>query len=111
MAPHLRTTGVMVRLEMRYQNRHERVDGTIVAVCDIYVQVAPAWMSSSFNDYFSLGSRDHAQYLYRYRQGVVFSFVEGGSFAFFDYNQLLTSIVNAFVLMTIPGGILWFLAV
>lgn len=117
MAPHLRTTGVLVALEMRYQNNHRGIDSSVMTVCDVYVQVSPAWNARLSTDYTTLdkksnssGVRRPTQIHHRRAYGVTFTFTKGGSFAYFSLSAFITGIVNAYVMIGIPLQIVGFVA-
>lgn len=105
MAPHLRTTGVVITLELRYQNHHPEVKGDVVTVCDAYVQVTPTWnamQSTESAQFDKMDARQGSRSRFRWSQGVSFRFQKGGSFSYFDFRVLLTTIVSAVVLFGVP---------
>jgi len=113
-APHLRITGALVTLELRYSNSHSLATKDIHTVCDVYVKVKPAWNSFQEIDHVEIvdtgDGRMAKQYRYRYGYGVSFRFIKGGSFAFFNPNRVLTTIVNTIVLFGIPIQIVTLIA-
>lgn len=113
MAPHLRTTGVFITMELRYHNKHDEVgkevdgpDGEkipIAVVCDAIVRVTPEWNSRSFKDYSSfsnLGAQRRSRGRYTY--GVTVAVEKTGEFEYFDWAELFNSLMNSLVVFTIP---------
>merc|ERR1711972_823434 len=109
-APHVRTTGVKISLEVMYTNRHEMIkDGEVQTVCVIKVNAAPAWNSRTSSDYTiltdgALGSTE-SRLRYRYAYGVSFAFKTGGSFEVIDPYALMTAVVNVVVMLTLPTAV------
>merc|ERR1740121_1721975 len=106
MAPHLRTTGVYITLELRYHNSHkyigEMVDGEkINVVCDAYVRVTPEWNSRSYNDAasFSGAQRETRN---RFMYGVTIEVSNSARFEYFEWKEFFNSIMNSVVVFALP---------
>eukprot|EP00930_Biecheleria_cincta_P001246 TRINITY_DN102394_c0_g1_i1.p1 TRINITY_DN102394_c0_g1~~TRINITY_DN102394_c0_g1_i1.p1 ORF type:complete len:632 (-),score=82.20 TRINITY_DN102394_c0_g1_i1:263-2158(-) len=108
-APHLRTMGLVLELRISYQYPSHRHDG-ILAV--IHVVPRPVWNSVKVVEYtqqvgsLSNGTAEIEKYMYGVSQLIV---VDGFYYRFNAY-ELMTSIVNAFVVWSIPRVLLEFIA-
>mmetsp|Transcript_29893 Transcript_29893/g.86920 ORF Transcript_29893/g.86920 Transcript_29893/m.86920 type:complete len:566 (-) Transcript_29893:242-1939(-) len=112
--PKLRMTGMEVNLELSYHNAADEghdIEG-YGAVCYITVSVNPAWNSATKVAYSEIPDLDTGAGSFRERHmyGISVNVQTKGSFARFDYNSLISIIVNAVVLLALPGTIVRLLA-
>jgi len=114
MAPHLRTTGVKIQLEMMYSNQHPDIQGDVATVCVMTVLVTPAWNSRTSSDYTILRDAtlglSETRLRYRYAYGITFSFKKTGSFSYMNPYALLSAVVNVVVLLGAPTAIVRIIA-
>merc|ERR1719329_851696 len=111
--PSYRISGTEVLLETHCYNRHERDIGKAgdgepwtskwtKPVC--YIKVAfkeRAWVSAE-----RLHIAEHGRMLHRYYHGVRVSFSNGGTFFFYDLNNLVSALTDMLVLLRVPKQII-----
>lgn len=103
--PMMRTTGVLLTVDLEYSNRHPisgKPDITLTSVrADATVTPADGWagLGALPTIYETIQTNYTYSNLVRYRQGVVVNFQARGSYFYFDVITLVTALITASVLL------------
>lgn len=112
MPPHIRTMGGVITLHMSWTNRFSRrsVPSSVQVICYITVALRPAWNTMALRDSGQSPGNDEWDIttVFRTAGGIGVEFDAGGVFYFFRFENLLTGIVSAVVIMNLPATIIKF---
>lgn len=109
--PTFRLSGMGLRLNIVYENtglhRERDWDG---AVAYVRVQKVHLWNSNFQMGYTTLPTAANVggsgTYRHRYQYGITLEIFARGKFGFFDYGALITGLVNALVLLSLPIAVI-----
>jgi hypothetical protein len=116
--PRLRISGAVLQLDMYYydKNSEQHREDWKGVVCYIRVRVIPKWniwteMAYSLVPDLHTSPNPPIASAYRSRRnyGVSLAIQAKGSMFFFSYSDFITNIVNALVLLSLPGPIISFI--
>jgi len=116
--PLLRMTGLEIQVSLSYYNSPFYPKGLEIGehrgpVCVIFLRVLPAWSSKPTNDCDSPRqiSEANSDCMGRYYYGMSITFSTRGRFGYFDLPKLLLTIGATLSFFTLPGIIVYFLAI
>eukprot|EP00440_Ansanella_granifera_P047907 gb/GFBE01051892.1/.p1 GENE.gb/GFBE01051892.1/~~gb/GFBE01051892.1/.p1 ORF type:complete len:644 (+),score=88.25 gb/GFBE01051892.1/:1-1932(+) len=108
--PHARVTGLELKIALEYKNTHPEKHRGVV--CYVKISAQQKWNAEHHLQYETIPEADKYESHYRARvsRGISIRLVAQGRLDFFDFNQLTTAVVNAFVIISMPATIVAFIA-
>jgi hypothetical protein len=111
--PHLRVTGLVINVNIRYYNHkstqfgsEHREEFNNNPICYVDVDVSPRWNSRPRADYVEGAPDGSGRYQDLYVYGITIHFQATGNYAFWDPIKIFAFIASAFVYFMIPDIIM-----